>query len=57
MRGLTTEGVPEITPVLAFNVKPDGRAGEIVYEVMVPPEVLGPIGKTDIPRSNTIGEA
>ena len=56
VRGLTTVGVPEITPVLAFKVKPVGSAGVIVYDVIVPPAVLGPIFRMANPRSKTIGE-
>jgi hypothetical protein len=35
-------GVPLIVPVAVLNSRPEGRAGEIEYEVGVPPEKVGP---------------
>lgn len=34
-------GVPEITPVDVESASPAGRAGEMEYAVMVPPNALG----------------
>jgi hypothetical protein len=37
----STEGVPEITPVAGFRVSPCGSAGETLYAVTAPPELVG----------------
>ena len=34
-------GVPEMTPEPVLSVNPEGRAGEIVYEVAGPPTTVG----------------
>jgi hypothetical protein len=35
--------VPERTPVLVFRTNPEGKAGEILYEVIAPPVFVGVI--------------
>ncbi len=41
--GVTAVGVPLISPVVVFNVKPAGRVGEIDQEVTSPPLAVGVI--------------
>jgi hypothetical protein len=39
--GDNAEGVPEITPVTVFKVRPAGSAGETAYEVAAPASFEG----------------
>jgi hypothetical protein len=57
VRAVTAVGVPEITPVVVLKDNPADNAGLMLYDVIVPPDVLGPIGEMAIPLSNTMGEA
>jgi hypothetical protein len=37
-------GVPEITPVATLKLRPSGSTGTIVYDIIVPPVLLGMFG-------------
>jgi len=41
VEGETTEGVPLMAPVVVFNVRPAGSAGEIDHDATGPPLAVG----------------
>ena len=56
--GETAVGVPLISPVVALNVRPAGKAGEIDQDATGPPLAVGAIGVMAVPFSavNELGE-
>jgi len=49
-------GLPDSTPVVALNVSPDGNAGDTVYVVTDPPDVVGMFSATSLPLTYTHGD-
>ena len=58
VNGETAVGVPLISPVVALNVRPAGKAGEIDQDATGPPLAVGAIGVMAVPFSavNELGE-
>ena len=49
MSGVTAVGVPLISPVVVFNVKPAGRLGDTDQEAIAPPLAVGVTVDMDTP--------
>src|SRR5438105_1061205 len=46
---MTTEGMPEMTPVIGSSDRPTGSAGDTEYEVTLPPNELGVLDVIAVP--------